>query len=198
MAKRARIILLLATGLALPARGQETVGTPGSDIRFATKTTHVIDGKEVKLQLTGTGLREKFFVNVYAVGSYIPPGAPVKDAQGLAKADVPKLLQLVFERDVDGEEMVDGLTTGITYNYSKKEFANELASLGAYMRAKPLKRGDQVWITHVPGYGLSVTISGRDKPVNIPSLKFARAVWDIYVGPKNLGQHIKSGLTSRL
>jgi hypothetical protein len=184
--------------VATSARADETVEVPGSSIRFNKKTTYQIDGKEVTMDLTGTGLREKYYINVYAVGSYIAGDSSIKSAPQLASADVPKMLHLIFERDVDGGEMVDGLTTGITYNYSKKEFAKELKALGDYMRANPLRQGDNVWIAHVPGYGLSVNITGRPSPVNIPSLKFSKAVWDIYVGPKNLGQHIKSGLTSRL
>jgi hypothetical protein len=34
--------------------------------------------------------------------------------------------------------------------------------------------------------------------VTIPNDKFARAVWEVYLGRKNLGSSIKTGLTSRL
>ncbi|MFO0946544.1 MAG: chalcone isomerase family protein [Planctomycetota bacterium] len=192
------LALTLAIGVGSLAQAEERVGVAGSDVTFPKAVSRVVGDKETKLVVTGTGLREKYYVNVYAVGSYIAADTDVKSATQLASADIPKMLHLIFERDVDGGEMVDGLTTGITYNYSKSEFSRELAALGNYMKANPLRKGDQVWIVHVPGYGLSVQISGRDQPVNIKSMKFSRAVWDIYVGPKNLGRHIKDGLTSRL
>lgn len=189
---------VLALGIGSLALAEERAPVAGSNLTFPKRVIRDIGEKEVPLVLTGTGLREKYFVNVYAVGSYIAADTDVKSAMQLASADIPKMLHLVFERNVDGAEMVDGLTTGITYNYSKSEFSKELAALGNYMRANPLRKGDEVWIVHVPGFGLSVKITGRDQSVDIKSMKFSRAVWDIYVGPKNLGRHIKDGLTSRL
>lgn len=185
--------------LTIVTFGAETdAPVDGSSITFPIKMEREIDGQKTSLWLTGTGLREKFFINVYAVGSYVADGSKPKNAAELVTLDAPKVLQLVFERDVDGAEMVDGLSTGIGYNYDVKTFASDLDALGAYMRAKPLKKGDQVWIMHVPSKGVRVRISGRDEEVSVPNPRFARAIWDIYLGPNNLGRSIKAGLCSRL
>ena len=54
-----------------------------------------------------------------------------------------------------------------------------------------------MWLTHVPGTGLHVLLVGKNGRY-IKNPRFARAVWDIYFGPNNLGDPIKKGLTSRL
>ena len=54
-----------------------------------------------------------------------------------------------------------------------------------------------IWLTHVPKVGLRCRINDR-KPLLIKNVAFAHAVWDIYLGKKNVGERIKTGLTARL
>ena len=60
-----------------------------------------------------------------------------------------------------------------------------------------VNKGDQVWITNVPGYGLHIHLVGK-KQEFIPGVKFSKAVWEIYLGEKNIGEAVKKALVSRL
>jgi hypothetical protein len=195
---RSRILALaLVSAFASTALAGEMVGVSGSDTRFAATTELNIKGQPLKLTLTGTALRKKYLFNVYAMASYVQEGAGVHNAQDLAAADVPKILHLVMERDVDGATMAGAFREAVRLNHAAPAFEQELNTLAAFLQANGVKKGDHVWLTHVPGVGFHVRV-GADKTVFIPNPAFSRAAWDAYLGANNLGEAIKAGLTSRL
>jgi hypothetical protein len=65
------------------------------------------------------------------------------------------------------------------------------------LQGEAAKKGDHIFLTHLPGVGLHVSRAGKaDFTIRNPA--FTRAVWDIYLGRNNLGEGIKRGLVSRL
>src|SRR5262245_48217862 len=106
MLMRVVAALTAIAGFGLAPQSEETAGVPGSDVRFPLAINLPINGKPVQYALTGTALRKKLVFSIYAVGSYVQAGAAVHTAEDLAAADVPKMLFLVLERDVDGSDMI--------------------------------------------------------------------------------------------
>jgi hypothetical protein len=147
--------------------------------------------------LTGAALRKRLVFSVYTIGSYVEAGAPVRSADDLAAADCPKQLHLVMERDVDGQEMADAVQKAIRKGRGDNAFPEELKALNDTMKALTLKKGDQVRLTNVPKKGLECDIAGK-KIVLIENGDFAKAVWEIYLGKKNIDDDIKKALVSRL
>ena len=182
---------------AAPAPSQETVGVSGSGTRFLTAIESKIGDQTVKLGLTGAALRKKLFFNVYTLGSYIRPGAGVRTADALAAADCPKQLHLVMERDVDGKDMADAFRTAIRLNYSAPRFEAELTTLIQAFQPHAIKKGDHLWLTHVPGVGLDCNLVGKAQFM-VKDVPFARAVWEMYLGERNIDEDIKKGLVGRL
>jgi hypothetical protein len=82
-------------------------------------------------------------------------------------------------------------------NYPEPAFADEIATLTQLLRSDSARKGESIYLTHVPKVGLHCNRSGKVEYL-IKSPKFARAVWDIYLGKNNLGEAIKKGLVSRL
>ena len=64
------------------------------------------------------------------------------------------------------------------------------------MLFRSLKTGDEIWFTHVPKVGLQCKIDKNETVIK--DVAFAQAVWEIYLGKKNIGESIKTDLTSRL
>ncbi len=191
---------LVAVLIGLGAQGThaaDAVKVKGSNTRFATAVVGAVGGKPVKFILTGAALRTKYGFSVYTIASYVQEGVKVRDAGVLARVNAVKQLHLVFERDVDGKTMANSFRGSIGMNYPEPAFAAELAMLEQYFVANPAKQGDSVWLTYVPGAGLTCQVAKRP-PLTIASIGFAQAIWDVYLGPKNLGVAIRSGLTSRL
>lgn len=198
MPTRRIAVAALVACLALSVTGAEpSVKVSGSDIRFPMTITRQVGGKTVRLVLTGTALRKKYGFSVYAIGSYIQEGAAVRDAEGLMRSTMIKQLHLVFERDIDGATMASSFRDSIGMNHPAPAFATELARLAAFFQANPVRYGDHIWLTSIPERGLSCQTS-RKAGVMIESVQFAHAAWETYLGRKNLGVALQSGLSSRL
>jgi hypothetical protein len=149
------------------------------------------------MRLTGTGLRQKFLVNVYAIGSYVQEGVRVDNAGQLAAVDCPKRLHLVLERAVEGKDLAEAFRAAVRLNYPEPAFNDEVGRLVEVLRGQKAEKGESVYLTHVPGVGLHCYLAGK-VDLLITSPGFSKAVWDIYLGPRNVSEAIKKGLVSRL
>ncbi len=184
----------LATWTAV---GDPAVAAGAVDARFPATIAIRIGGKPVRLALTGTALRTKYTFRVYAIASYVQEKIAVRSPEALAALDAPKQLHSIFERDVDGATMANSFRDSIGRGHPAPAFAAELAQLEGHFVANPVKQGDHIRLTHVPGVGLGVQVNNRPGMV-IGGVAFARAAWETYLGRINLGVAIKEGLTSRL
>ena len=192
--------LVLSAALAVlcgVAVGGETVGVDGSDTTYDTRIECTVAGKPVKMDLTGTAMRKRVVFKVYTIGSYVEAGAGVRSAEALAGADVPKQLHLVMQRDVDGKELADAVEKAIHKGRGDDAFGDELKSLRETMKALELKKGDNIRLTNVPKKGIECDVAGK-KQVVIENSDFSRAVWEIYLGKKNIDDDLKKALVSRL
>jgi hypothetical protein len=193
--------LMLAAAVAVlcgvPARGGETVGVDGSDTKYDTQIECTVAGKPVKMALTGAALRKRVVFKVYTIGSYVEAGADVRSAEALAGADVPKQLHLVMERDVDGKDLAEAVEKAIHRSRGGGAFPEELKSLAETMKALELKKGDNIRLTNVPKKGIECDVAGK-KQLLIENSDFSKAVWEIYLGKKNIDDDIKKALVSRL
>ncbi len=193
-----RTLAVALLGLAsAAAHAADLAPVAGSSTQFPIAVDATVDGKPVRLSLTGAALRQKYFINVYAVASYVQEGAKPRTAGELAAADCPKRLELVMERTVEGKEMAEAFRAAIRQNYPESAFGPEVGDLVQFLQGQEAQKGDHVVLTHVPGVGLHCELGGR-ADVLIKSPQFSRAVWDIYLGKNNLGEEIRKGLVSRL
>ncbi len=188
--------IALAVCMGATALAGDTVGVNGSNVQYPTSKTATLGDKQFEQKLTGAAMRKKAIINVYTIGSFIVNEFKGTTPEDLASADVVKQLHLVMERDCNGGDMARAFETGIRNNYPN-EFNEELRKLTSLIAGHNVVKGDQVWITNIPGYGLHFNLVGK-KQEYVPSVKFSKAVWEIYLGPKNVGEAVKKGLVSRL
>jgi hypothetical protein len=193
----ARILWMVAIGAGTIASVAAAAGQGGGDPRFAPVISAQVGGQPVRLVLTGTAVRTRYTLSVYTIGSYLQEGVKVRDAGELVVVPAPKLLHLIFERNVEGNDVAASFRNAIGMNHPAPAFAAELDRLDRVFRASAVQRGDHVWLTAIPGTGLSCQLAGQPA-VLIESVAFARAAWEVYLGRKNLGAAIQMGLTSRL
>jgi hypothetical protein len=165
--------------------------------RFPATNIITANGKGVSLVLTGAAMRQRYLFNVYAIASYVQPGTAISNAEELARADVVKQLHLVMQRDVAGRDVAESFRAAIRANYPEPQFNAEVDSLVQKLREGTARRGEQILLTHVPGVGLQVSISGKESFV-IKNAGFSKAVWEIYLGANNISDAVKRGLVSRL
>ncbi len=191
----AAVGVVLGLGAAVVA--VEMVEVPGGNTRYAAEVDASVGGKAVKLGLTGCAMRTKLIVNVYAIASYVEKGTAVNSPEALALADCPKRLHLAMARNVDGKDMAEAFRSALRLNHPEPEFADEMNQLLAFMRTCTMRKGEHAFLTHVPGVGLQINVAGKADFV-IRNVDFSRAVWEMYLGKKNVSESIKRGLTARL
>jgi hypothetical protein len=146
------------------------------------------------LVLNGMGLRTKLMVKVYVAGLYLAQKS--SDADTVIKSDAPKRIILHFVRGVSKDQMVDAFDHSFDDNApdAKKSMKAETDRLlGAF---EPLKEGDQMVFTYVPGTGTTLTINGRDK-VTIAGPAFGQMLFSLWLGPKPPNAGLKQGLLGK-
>jgi hypothetical protein len=188
------LTLLLA---ATPARAVEPVPVPGSDVTFVPKVQQTARGQDVTLTITGTALRKKFFVNVYALASYLQDGVAVKTADELAKAEAVKLLHMVMERPVSGSQFLDAFKTAVGADKARKEFAPQFATLETTLKTATADTGEYVLLTYIPEAGTRFRVANRID-ITIPGKDFAQALWGTFLGDQPIDSDMRKGLVSRL
>ncbi len=179
----AGILLLL---FALAATGQ-TMTLKGVTL----PDTVTISGKTCKL--VGLGLRKKFFFKIYVGGLYMEHPSH-KPKVVINDPGIKRVVMHFLYKEISAKRMREAWTDG---------FKDNLGDALAAMKVKidrfnalftgPVRRGDEVWVTYLPGKGIQVIINGKEKGI-IPGEAFMKAVFSIWFGEIPADSHLKWGM----
>lgn len=144
-----------------------------------------------KLVLNGLGLREKFFIDVYVAGLYLP--GKQKSGTAILSADGPRHLEMHFVRDVTKEQICEAWNESLAGNTPKAsaELKKNFVTLCEWMGN--VGDGDQMAFTYLPGKGTSVSVKGAEKGT-IAGKPFADALFASWIGDKPATGNLKKGL----
>lgn len=142
------------------------------------------------LVLNGLGLREKYTLDIYVGGLYLP--ARTRDPAAIIAMDVPKRVVMHFVYDeVPKEKLAETLYEGLA---KYPEFAHLKPSVDiAAATAEDVVAGDQMIYEYIPGKGTIITVKGRQKAV-IPGRDFMTLVFNLYLGPHPASEALKRGM----
>ncbi|MCA9543636.1 MAG: chalcone isomerase family protein [Myxococcales bacterium] len=182
-----RLALALLALFALPLSAH-ALGVDDTKVDYPNTVT--VAGKT--LRATGAGLREKAWVNVYTIASYVDADAKFKGADGLVQADAVKVLHLIMQRDVSGEKMADATKEAFRKN-TPSGYDAELGQLVSWLKGKEAKEGEHIKFTYVPGQPLVCSRSGST--IKLGDAGFATAFWKIYFGGKPADGDVKKALS---
>jgi Chalcone isomerase-like len=143
------------------------------------------------LVLNGMGLRKKFVVKVYVAGLYLEQKS--SDPNAIIKADAPKRIVMQFLRGVSKNQMADAFDESFDNNTpdAKKAMKADIDRLLGAL--EPVKEGDQMVFTYVPGTGTTLAINGKDK-LTIAAPAFGPVLFSVWLGPKPPNADLKKGL----
>ncbi len=181
------LVLLSLLAITLPLRAAEVAGV---------HLDEQIKVGDTALTLNGAGLRNKFFIKVYAMGLYLP-GKTREAAHAIAQAG-PKRIQIVTLRDVGAEMFVEGLTRGIEKNTGPGELAalkprmNQFAAL--LKGLDEIQKGSVVALDLLPGGATRLSVNGRAIGQDIPGDDFYRALLRIWLGNAPAQDDLKQSL----
>ena len=143
------------------------------------------------LVLNGMGIRTKYMVKVYIAGLYLEQKS--SDAAAIIKADAPWQIAMKFVHGASKSQMSDAYQEDFNNNSpdAVKTLKPDIDRLLAAL--EPIKVGDQMVFTYVPGTGTTLAINGQDK-LTIPGPAFGQLVMSVWLGPKPPNADLKKGL----
>ena len=144
-----------------------------------------------KLVLNGLGVRTKVIVKVYVAGLYLEQKS--SDANAIIKADAPKRIVMHFVHNASQKQMADAFDDSFKDNspdalkMMKADIDRLLAAL------EPVKPGDEMVFTYVPGTGTTYALNGKDK-LTIAGPAFGPVLFSVWLGPKPPNADLKKGM----
>ena len=147
-----------------------------------------------KLVLNGLGLRTEFMVKVYVAGLYLEQKS--SDPGAIIKADAPNRIVMQFLHSASQSQMANAFKE--SFNDNTPDAMNTMKPdidrlLGAL---EPLKVGDQMIFTYVPGTGTTLAINGKDK-LTIAGSAFNPVLLSVWLGPKPPTANVKKGMLGK-
>ena len=144
-----------------------------------------------KLVLNGLGLRKKYMVKVYVAGLYLEQKSA--DADAIIKADAPKRIVMQFLHSASKSQLADAFSDSFNDN-SPDAVKTMKADIERFLGAlEPIKVGDQMVFTYVPGTGTTFAINGKEK-LTIAGQGFGPVLFSVWLGPKPPTADLKKGL----
>jgi hypothetical protein len=143
------------------------------------------------LKLNGLGLRTKFMVKVYVAGLYLDQKS--SDPNAIIKADAPKQIVMKFVHAATKDEMTQAFDESFNDNTpsARKTMKADIdRMLGAL---EPVKSGDQMVFTYVPGTGTTLAINSKEK-LTITGPGFGQVILSVWLGPKPPNAGLKKGI----
>lgn len=177
---------LAALALATPALGKKVAG-----VEFP----ETLSAAGAELKLNGAGIRKKFIIKVYAGGLYL--AQPSGDAAAIVEADAPKLVRMVFLRDVDKGRILETYREGFEANSGGAALAGLLQKLDRIGPAlADMKSGGEMSVAYEPGKGTTVTATGGGS-ATIEGKDFADAMFRLWLGAKPADEGLKDAFLGK-
>ncbi len=144
-----------------------------------------------KLVLNGLGLRTKFMVKIYVAGLYLEQKS--SDPNAIIKADAPKRIVMQFLHGASKNQMSDAFNESFNDN-SPEAVKTMTADIDRLLSAlEPVKAGDQMVFTYVPGTGTTFAMNGKEK-LAIAGPAFGPVLFSVWLGPKPPNGDLKKGM----
>ena len=152
-----------------------------------------IDGTTIILR--GIGLREKYWIDIYVAGLYIPSSLIDKNAlaSDIIQANVHKRMHTHFIfPHVPKEKMIETLEENIQNNPTiLPETIKKMRLAQSWM--EDYNEGDEIIFDYVPYKGTIITVKEIQKGI-IQGEDFMNAIFSIYIGKNPASEQLKQGL----
>ena len=150
------------------------------------------------LILHGIGLREKYWLDIYVAGLYLPASFSEKNSSSteIISADVPKSIHTEFIfPNVSKEKMIETLEENIQNNPKiSPQTQEKMKRCQSWM--EDYTSGDKIIFDYMPNKGTTITVKGTVKGT-IEGTDFMKALFEIYIGPNPASEQLKEGLLNQ-
>lgn len=192
------IFSLLFSFMSVFVYAQDTIQDSSTKQTFPSQVNFSFDGKDYTLDATGTAVRKKFLVKVYAIASYLQKGAAASGDkfQTVLNPNYAKQLTIKWVHDASVDKLQEGYRESLNKaipnpNPEQQNLINQF--VGFFKQ--DAKVGDTYTIRWLPGGYVDVSLDGN-KTGSLKNEEFAKALWSIWFG--NSPAVDRDSLTSRL
>ena len=184
--KRLFLGLFILSSIFLNAQSTKTYG----GVKFPT-TIEV--GKET-LELNGGGVREKYWIDLYAAALYV--GKKTDEPGKIVYADAEQAIHIkIISSSVTRERFVESVTEGFKNAGHGKATDAEIKKFMGFF-SEEIKIGDKINLEYIPEKGVIVKKNGTLKGT-IPGLEFKKALFAIWLGSKPADANLKKGMLGK-
>lgn len=151
-----------------------------------------LDGEN--LVINGAGLREKYFMDLYVAGLYMPK--KTEDAKKVIYDDTEMAIHIkIISSSVTRERFIESVNEGFAASKHGSASKEEIKKFVGFFN-EPIKNGDKIYLDYIPGKGVRVTKNGEVKGT-IPGLDFKKALFGIWFGTPPVQESMKKEMLGK-
>lgn len=181
------IIFVLTLGVAAPLLAQ-TKKFHG--VSFNTELK--LDGEN--LLINGAGLREKYFMDLYVAGLYLPK--KTEDAKKVIYDDTEMAIHIkIVSSSVTRERFIESVNAGFATSKHGNASKEEIKKFVGFF-SESIEEGDKIYLDYIPGKGVRVTKNG-DVKGTIPGLDFKKAIFGMWFGTPPVQESLKNEMLGK-
>ena len=186
MHKPAVVVLLCLLFISHPVNARQVQGIEIPDTLSVTNNT-------TTLVLNGTGIREKFFIDIYIGALYLP--STTSDATAILNDTEPASILMHFlYSEVSKEKITAGWQDGLEANLTDTEMETITVQLDRFNTLfSSVHTGDVIRIDYAPARGTEVRINNELRGA-IEGNDFFRALLRIWLGSRPVDKSLKQGM----
>jgi len=180
--------LLFVFGLTMSLNAQEI---ESHGVKFPAK---IKIGENV-VKYNGSGLREKYFIDLYVGALYLKSQS--SDATKIINADEEMCIRIKLVSDkVTRDKFVESVNDGFTNSTTGTATTTDITAFKNCF-SKQFKSGDDIILLYKPGIGVQVIMNG-EKLGTQKGLEFKKALWGIWFGAKPADKGLKDAMLGKV
>ena len=152
-----------------------------------------LEFKSETLQLNGAGVREKFWIDLYAGGLYLQEKS--SDAKQIMDANKPMAIRLhIVSKLITSKKMIDAVDEGFENSTNKNTapLASEIKKFKGFF-SDEIKQNDVFDLVYIPGSGVVSYKNGEEKGT-IKGIAFKKALFGIWLSKKPAEDDLKEAM----
>ncbi len=184
--KKLFITLFLGASITLNAQSTKTYG----GVKFPTS----VEVGSATLELNGGGVREKYWIDLYAAALYVTKKT---DEPGkIVYANDEQAIHIkIISSSVTRERFIESVNEGFKNAGHGKATDAEIKKFMGFF-SDEFKIGDKINLEFIPEKGVTVKKNGTAKGT-IPGLDFKKALFAIWLGSKPASADLKQGMLGK-
>ena len=182
------VLLIFAILVMAPAVAQTKAG--------GVTLPNTVSFEGEKLILNGVGVREKFWMDMYAGALYLRAKSP--NAEQILAANEPMAIKIhIVSKLISSDKMIDAVNEGFesSTKANTAPYKAEIEKFKSFFQEE-ISKDDVFDIVYLPARGVVVYKNGKEKGV-IPGRDFKKPLFGIWLSSNPADKKLKEGMLAK-